>query len=83
MEYNKVQTFKVEPLRPYNKGQHPLKNFMLGFLSALSICLLIYIIWDGYRYVPVLIKQVPVPIPTREMDPNLHSKVANINRGET
>jgi hypothetical protein len=40
-----------------------MKNFCLGFLAALSLSLISYILWENHRHVPVVVKQVPVPVP--------------------
>jgi hypothetical protein len=39
-----------------------MKNFSLGFFVCLSLSLGTYLAWESYRHVPILIKQVPVPI---------------------
>ena len=39
-----------------------MKNFSLGFFVCLSLSLGTYLIWENYRHVPILIKQVPVPV---------------------
>jgi hypothetical protein len=44
-----------------------MKNFALGFLFSLCICLVSYILWENHRHVPVLIQQVPVPVPVQSM----------------
>ena len=38
-----------------------MKNFWLGFFTCLSSCLIVYIVWEHHRYVPVLIREVPTP----------------------
>ncbi len=44
-----------------------MREFMLGFFVAASLGLSLYIYWENKRYVPVVIKQVPVPV---QMIPN-------------
>ncbi len=39
-----------------------MKNFFLGFFAGLSLCLTVYVIWEHYRHVPVVIQQIPVPV---------------------
>ncbi len=40
-----------------------MKNFILGFFVCLSLCLSLYIGWEGYRHVPIFIKKIKVPVP--------------------
>ena len=49
-----------------------VKDFMLGFFVAASFGFLLYTIWEYKRHVPVVIKQVPVPI---QMMPNPSSDI--------
>jgi hypothetical protein len=46
-----------------------MKNFCLGFFVCLSICLMSYTIWEHHRHVPVIVKQVFVPIPMSTAPP--------------
>jgi hypothetical protein len=39
-----------------------MKNFLLGFFVCLSLSLGIYLFWETYRHVPIMIKQVPIYI---------------------
>lgn len=39
-----------------------MKNFMLGVFATSSIMLAAYIFWESKRHVPVLIKEIPVPV---------------------
>jgi hypothetical protein len=39
-----------------------MREFMLGFFVASSLLLASYIVWENKRHVPVLIKEVPVPV---------------------
>ena len=45
-----------------------MKDFILGFFVAAFIASAGYIIWENHRHVPVLIKEVPVPV--KMMGPN-------------
>ena len=40
-----------------------MKNCFLGFLVGVGLCLSIYIAWENYRYVPVIIQEIKVPVP--------------------
>jgi len=39
-----------------------MREFMLGFFVASSLMLAAYIVWENKRHVPVVIKEVPVPV---------------------
>jgi len=47
-----------------------MKDFLLGFLLCFSLCSSSYTVWEHYRHVPVLIKEVfiPAPMPTPDID---------------
>jgi hypothetical protein len=40
-----------------------MKNYLVGFLVGVGLCLSVYIIWEHYRHVPVIIKEIKVPVP--------------------
>lgn len=46
-----------------------MKDFILGFFVAAFIASAGYIIWENHRHIPVLIKEVPVPV-QMQMGPN-------------
>ena len=43
-------------------GRITMREFMLGFFVASSLMLAAYIVWENKRHVPVVIKEVPVPV---------------------
>jgi hypothetical protein len=53
-----------------------MKNFILGFLLSLSMCLIVYVVWENYRHVPVVIQQVPVPVPVKNFSPTQQDPIA-------
>tara|TARA_B100002019_G_scaffold39577_1_gene33134 strand:+ start:4590 stop:4754 length:165 start_codon:yes stop_codon:yes gene_type:complete len=54
-----------------------MREFMLGFFVASSLMLSAYIVWENKRHVPVVIKEVPVPV---QMIPN---PISDIETWET
>lgn len=48
-------------------GDRSMKSFWLGFFMSSSLCLVTYIAWEYHRYVPVVIKPIPVPVPMSQL----------------
>ena len=49
-----------------------MKDFCLGFLAATCLCLIGFMAWEYVRFVPVVVKPVPVPVyssPVPELSP--------------
>lgn len=46
-----------------------MKEFFLGFFFCLSICSVSYTVWENYRHIPVLIREIPVPVPMQRLEP--------------
>ena len=44
-----------------------MKDWFLGFVVGVALCLGVYVVWEDYRHVPVIIREikftVPVPVP--------------------
>ena len=40
-----------------------MKNYFIGFLTGVGVCLFAYLLWEHHRYVPVIIKEIKVPFP--------------------
>jgi hypothetical protein len=40
-----------------------MKNYLVGFLAGVGLCLSVYIGWEHYRHVPVIIQEIKVPVP--------------------
>jgi|MDTD01.2.fsa_nt_gb hypothetical protein len=56
-----------------------MKNFWFGFFVSVSICLTTYIVWEHIRHVPVVIQQVPMPVPMSRDSEILPEPVPNTN----
>jgi hypothetical protein len=39
-----------------------MKNYFMGFLIGVGVCLCAYLLWEHYRHVPVIIKEIRVPV---------------------
>tara|TARA_Y100001973_G_scaffold40643_1_gene60782 strand:- start:2123 stop:2287 length:165 start_codon:yes stop_codon:yes gene_type:complete len=48
-----------------------MKDFWLGFSVATCVCLAGFIAWEYIRYVPVVVKPVPVPVSNGSKVPEL------------
>ena len=48
-----------------------MKDFWLGFLAATCLCLSGFLVWDYCRFVPVVLKPVPVQVPNSAKVPEL------------
>ena len=40
-----------------------MKNYFMGFLVGVGMCLSAYLLWEHHRHVPVIIKEIKVPVP--------------------
>lgn len=47
-----------------------MRNFFFGFFVATTLCCAGYLVWEHFRHVPVLIQQVPVPVPMVQPTPS-------------
>ena len=39
-----------------------MKDFWLGFSVAACLCLMSFMTWEYIRFVPVVVKPIPVPV---------------------
>jgi len=51
-----------------------MKDWFLGFVVGVALCLGVYVVWEDYRHVPVIIREikVPVPVPVPMPAPRAH-----------